>query len=370
MATSLEGSLEAIGVVELFGLIARERRTGTLEVRRVGGVARFGFLRGWPLADEGSTGRAGRDGVPDPLASPSLRSALFALVRDPDGSFEFDDREDEERLDSSADVADEPAPTELLARLSEWRELAEKAPLDGAVFRAGSPEGGATPGGLESDVNRGGRLDAVWKAVDGRRRVADLAEELPFELPELLALLVRLQDSGWIVFDARATRAGALRSSRGDGSAEVADAAPAAPERTRTLRQIVTSLVPVAVLAVIAAISQLPQVGGAPAARDGLVFELPNSALARARSRVDRVRVRRAIEAFRLAEGRWPRELRELVEAGVLPGGALTAPSGEPYYYRVDGDGIVLLPPAHSVLPAGSSGAIDPSGAPTSERTR
>ena len=56
-------------------------------------------------------------------------------------------------------------------------------------------------------------------------------------------------------------------------------------------------------------------------------------------------RLQRALEAHRLLTGSWPRELRQLAEAGWLPEAALTGPEGHPYYYERRGDAYVLLAP-------------------------
>jgi hypothetical protein len=56
-------------------------------------------------------------------------------------------------------------------------------------------------------------------------------------------------------------------------------------------------------------------------------------------------RLRGALEVYRLEKGAFPDRLAELVGAGLAVGRDLRYPWAEPYYYRRDGDGYVLLPP-------------------------
>jgi hypothetical protein len=56
-------------------------------------------------------------------------------------------------------------------------------------------------------------------------------------------------------------------------------------------------------------------------------------------------RLRGALEVYRLEKGAFPDRLAELVGAGLATDRDLRYPWAEPYYYRRDGEGYVLLPP-------------------------
>ena len=68
-------------------------------------------------------------------------------------------------------------------------------------------------------------------------------------------------------------------------------------------------------------------------------------AFAAAREAVEARRVRNALDAWRAGRGAWPERLDALSEAGWIEHGALTSPTGAPYYYRWRADGVVLLSP-------------------------
>ena len=56
-------------------------------------------------------------------------------------------------------------------------------------------------------------------------------------------------------------------------------------------------------------------------------------------------RVRHALDAFRLMEGRWPGDLAELERSGLVDGAALASTSARPYYYvQRDGKALLLAP--------------------------
>ena len=92
-----------------------------------------------------------------------------------------------------------------------------------------------------------------------------------------------------------------------------------------------------ALLAAIAAAISARGLTAAPGLRDDTVQ--------RFLSRYQVGRLRGALEVYRLEKGDYPAHLADLVEAGLAEGRDLRYPWAEPWHYRRNGPGYVLLPP-------------------------
>jgi hypothetical protein len=77
----------------------------------------------------------------------------------------------------------------------------------------------------------------------------------------------------------------------------------------------------------------------------GGVFSIERTALGKVREAYATRRIRNAVEAYRLAEGRWPSRLAELEKRGLVGPEALAAPAGRPYYSMNREGGFVILAP-------------------------
>jgi hypothetical protein len=74
-------------------------------------------------------------------------------------------------------------------------------------------------------------------------------------------------------------------------------------------------------------------------------FRIESESLESVREAQATRRLRNAVEAFRLTEGRWPARPEELRELGLVAAAALARPPGRPYYFAQRSDGVVLLAP-------------------------
>ena len=100
------------------------------------------------------------------------------------------------------------------------------------------------------------------------------------------------------------------------------------------------TLVPLLLLAAAAWFAQTPTHAPEPA-------RIASGSLERLRDAYATRRVRNAIDAYRLNEGRWPDVFRDLQAGGYLDAEALAAPAGRPYYSVNRDDGVVFLAPEH-----------------------
>ena len=85
-----------------------------------------------------------------------------------------------------------------------------------------------------------------------------------------------------------------------------------------------------------------------PAATPALPFRIEGETLASVREAQATRQLSHAVEAFRLAEGRWPARIEDLLARGLVAPEVLARPAGRPYYFAQRSDGVVLLAPVKS----------------------
>ncbi|MDX1649254.1 MAG: DUF4388 domain-containing protein, partial [Myxococcota bacterium] len=261
------------------------------------------------------------------IADLVTRDTIFTLLRWTRGSFHFTSqkvtppREDAPRLPAEQILMDG------LRMVDEWRAMDPVATRPGTVFqRVGRFEAyrdahaGAPPESLA-------QAERVFYLIDGRltaRRVIDLSRLGDFDGARLLS---------------RLHRAGVIEP--------VGDEALARSRRRRRIPELeggrsllgpALAGLPFLLLAgvvwtILAMPAPVPPVSGLldadPAQRTALAFE--------------RLRLRHAVEAHRLAEGNWPRDLSQL---GRPPArGAMASRQAAPYYYAQRGPSFVVLAP-------------------------
>jgi hypothetical protein len=57
--------------------------------------------------------------------------------------------------------------------------------------------------------------------------------------------------------------------------------------------------------------------------------------------------IRRELEVYRYETGVYPKSLETLVQAGLLTDRDIRFPCHQPYFYRVQDGGVLLLPPVN-----------------------
>ena len=376
MSVGLSGNLRDFGIADVFQLIGQQRKTGVLELSRGTRRVQLVFDQGRVVVAHPA---ATRDGDPDPLgdmmarcgvltrrrveeATSARRSSaqtfgravvergwldsaqveciedlltrdtIFEVLRWESGSFDFRAQTVSHDRDPGTLLGAEQILMDGLRMVDEWQSLAAQIPSDQTVFE--------TVGSFESYRDGSDTLSAdqlesariVHSLVDGRlpaRRVVDLSRLGTFDGTRILAELrsagliepVQGQRALSLRRHVRAVRSGAPRLSGGVG-ASVATA--------------------VCMLALLASVVFVRVHEPEPAPP-----RIEQQSLERLREAYATRRLRNAMDAYRLAEGRWPASLDELERGGFLGADALAAPEGRPYYSSNRDDGVVLLAPEY-----------------------
>lgn len=371
MTVALRGNLGDFGIGEVFQLIGQQRKTGVLEVDGdagerihvnfvdgsvvsaclVGGhedaalgdmLVRTGLLTPDRLlaieqrleAEEDTfrrlaihrEGLAARDvdGVEDLVT----RETLFELLRWTAGSFHFSNQKVRIRQPDARGTPAEQILMDGLRMIDEWRTFDPATTRPDTVFRH------AAGFGVYRDSVRGesprqlAEAQRLFEALDGRRSVRsaiDLSRLGSFEGARILTALRR---SGAVEAIATAELPKAVR-------VRALAATAAVPDRALWRR----ALAAVTPFVLLAAVAWLAQRAPAPSAPD-LRGDLERAAVVHGGT----LRLRNAAEAFRFAQGRWPRDLGELAAAG-SDGAPLAGGAGSPYSLAVSGGETAVLAP-------------------------
>ncbi len=362
MSVALNGNLRDFGISEVFQLIGQQRKTGTLRVRRgarevelhfdegrivtaapaeAPGVAIGDMLVrcGVVAADVHRKARRGLDPEQDledalveagALTSEELRATedlltretLFDLLRWVDGSFHFVAQAPHHRRPSDSLLPAEQVLMDGLRMVDEWSAFADRAPSPNTQLRRrGSLEEFRTSEAAQHSPNPA-QTEKIYLLVDGRSplsRVVDLSRLGTFLATRIVVDLMR---AGWIE--------AVNQRKRGLGAAR----APRLP-----LRTVLANLLPLVLLGALALAVERP--APAPAAS---VISLERDLLLEAHQRFSAARMRNLIEAYRLVQGEWPRQIQPL-QLWAAAAGALTPLEHGPYYFRRRDHGPVLLAP-------------------------
>lgn len=290
------------------------------------------------------------------MAALQTTETLYKLFQWKAGSYEFVQQDVEHDPLQGAPIRPEAVLMEGFRRLDEWplvrrtitsmtltfeRARPLEAPtlehdadgddvdaaLDAALEGASAPSGDGAP----SSIGRAERL--VYRLADPEmsvQRLCDLSRLGEFETCKALHSLV---EAGYLR---------PLPPRRGAAGEED-------EERRRTLDlslvlrrgAVQTALGICSVLLVVVAIQTL---GPTPPRVVGVV---PVNLSAARLVEVDTTRARlgSALEQYRLARGRYPERLEQLVEQDLVDASDLSRPFDVPFHYRAAGDGYVLLPP-------------------------
>jgi hypothetical protein len=367
VSIALRGNLRDFGISEVFQLIGQQGKTGVLEIggeeqriqlrfdagsivsaAPVGAhpdaalgdlLVRVGWLTRERLAElvrqrrdhlqslstliagEGDLSQSQVEEIEDLLTQESL----FTVLRWQEGSFHFVAQAVEHDRPPQKLLGAEQVLMDGMRMVDEWQTFADRVPTEDSVFQR-----------IASFESRGRQLpegpirhsaERLFRMVDGRlsaRRLIDLSRLGTFEGTRLLAQLCDLA-----LIEPVATRPVATTRVR-------APVLPGSP-----LRLALASLLPLLLL------GSLPWLPGlvaperaAQEPRIEAAFEM------RAWQGLSTRRLQRAVEAYRLVTGHWPRDLDELARRGWVPPSALTGPEGRPYYYARRGGAYVLLAPS------------------------
>jgi len=387
MPVGLSGNLVDFGIADVFQLIGQQRKTGVLELRNGEVRAQLVFWNGMVVTAAPAVSRAGDiDPVADRLVRCGLlprerageamtlckasaqtlprvlvdrgwldtatvreaeelvtRDTIFEVLRWHEGSFDF----------RASEVNPDRSPTDMLGAeqilmdglrmVDEWQSHRALVPSESAVYtRTGSFERF-----LESQPHIGADerqcAERVFALVDGKksaRRIIDLARLGTFDGVRCLADL---------------HQGGAIRALSSGETASLPSLPEVGVDRAALLRAAVSAGVPLLILAAAVVWATAPTPVG-PEAPAGVAIhrasfeDLAHDYVARA--------ARRAVEAYRLEHGRWPRDLDEVERAGLLPEGWLAGTEGRPYYSLHHELGPLLLAPEVSLA------AVPPRGSP------
>jgi hypothetical protein len=371
MSVALRGNLEDFGIADVFQLVGQQRKTGILEFTGTDGRrVQLRFDRGAVVSAAPAESRAHeslgdmfvrcgfltRDQVdalhaecePSGQSLPRLavargwideekleiiedlltRETIFEVLRWSGGSFDFRAQQVFHRRAIDTLLGAEQILMDGLRMVDEWQSFADLVPSEDTVFqRVGRFE--TYRDQVSGEMARHlAQAERVFYLIDGRlkvRRVIDLSLLGSFDATRALAALY---DAGVIA----PLDAGSLQRLR--------RARPKVLPRTDA-RGWVATLVPLALLALVAFATYW---GNAAPPQAG-VFAIPPSALDLVRDNYATLRVRHALEAYRMSGGHWPRRLAQLSEHGILAPDELASDQGHPYYYVERAEGAVLLAP-------------------------
>ena len=378
--SALGGNLEDFGIAEIFQLIGQQRKSGVLTLcsgdkrieipfdrGAVVGASPVGDFAGAALAD--MLVRCGYATVErvDVLRRKSVASAetlkglavesglisgtemvkledlltnetLFDLLRWSAGSFDFKPGDVGHERAFELMMGAEQILMDGLRMTDEWQNFAGSIPAEDMVFRHTDVFGGETGQALgpipRIDPEKAERISLL---IDGRasvRRVIDLSRLGTFEA---MQVIVALQQAGLI---------------RAAPPPRTRRRVPL-PLRKHQLRGALTAMLSLLVLLAFTLStlrhSRASFEWGNESANSGalgLGFALDQKPLETVRAAYAAMRTQHAIEDFRMANRRWPRDRGEVEELR-LPGSvALAATESAPYYYVRRENGAVLLAPA------------------------
>ncbi len=370
VSVALNGNLRDFGISEVFQLIGQQRKTGALHVRqgarefelhfdegrivnaapsdapgvavgdmlvRCGVIAADVYRKAKRKAEPGEStadalvnaGHLTREELRE-IEDLLTRETLFDLLRWVEGSFHFVAQAAEHRRSADSLLPAEQVLMDGLRMVDEWGAFADRAPSANTLLRPrgsleefrSSQAANTSPHPLETDK--------IFLLVDGRSpvsRVVDLSRLGTFTATRIL---VELIGAGWI--EPVSERRRGMRSA----------GAPRIP-----LRSLLANLLPLVLLAALALAVERPTHAPAPS-----VISLDRDFLLEAQHRFSAARMRNLVEAYRLAEGQWPRQIQPL-QLWAAAAGALTPLENGPYYFRRRDQGPVLLAPE----PRNASGA-------------
>jgi hypothetical protein len=370
MSVGLSGNLKDFGIADVFQLIGQQRKTGLLALRTRGAEASLVFDKGGVVTAVPASGgdvealveklvrcglirreqaqelSAAARASADPPATLVVerrwlaveeveriedlltRDTIFEVLRWSAGSFDFRARDLTHHRDPASLLGAEQILMDGLRMLDEWQSFSGAVPSDTTVFeRSGHFEAYRQRASQRSPAALT-QAERLFSLIDGRvtaRRAIDLAQLGTFDGTQILAELV---EAG-LLKQSRAARTSRIRRPGRSG------------ERLAVVRRAVSTVTPILLLALMVVLVRPGPVANAP---EG-AFAIQRDTLSKVRQAYETRRLRRAVDAFHMIEGRWPASLDDLVQAGVVPEDALATPAGRPYYSMRLNQGVAILAP-------------------------
>lgn len=377
MSVGLSGKLEDFGIADVFQLIGQQRKTGILELTGSSARVQLVFDNGLVVSAAPMGARAtDADPLGDKLVSCGLltreradeadaacrssaqtvarivvergwlraeqvgrvedlltRDTIFDILRWKRGSFDFRAQHVAHHKNPGALLGAEQILMDGLRMVDEWNSIQKLVPSGDTVFqRVGRiesyrKEAQDVPPAQKEHAER------VFELIDGRlsiQRVIDLSLLGKFEGARAVAGL---------------RRAGVIKQLDPEGVRQLRKHFRPPRSTAAVVRQWVTAVIPLLLLC-LAAASTRPGAPAAAAPGDGF-FPIEQTGLEKVREAQATRRIRNAVEAYRLAEGRWPSGLAELEKRGLVRPEALAPPAGRPYYSVNREGGFVILAPEH-----------------------
>jgi hypothetical protein len=375
MSVGLSGKLQDFGIADVFQLIGQQRKTGILELKGGSTRVQLVFDGGLVVSAAPMSARAtDADPLGDKLVSCGLltreraeeaeaacrssaqtvarsvvergwlraeevnqieelltRDTILDILRWRRGSFDFLAQQVTHDKDPGALLGAEQILMDGLRMVDEWNSIQKMVPAGETVFqRVGRIESyrkeaqGVPPAQIE-------HAERMFELIDGRlsiQRVIDLSRLGKFEGTRAVADL---------------RRAGVIKQLDPEGVRELRKHFRPPGSTATAVRHWVAVALPLLLLCLAAALTRPGAHAAAPPG--GGVFSIERTALDKAREAHATRRIRNAVEAYRLAEGRWPSRLAELEKRGLVGPEALAAPAGRPYYSMNREGGFVVLAP-------------------------
>ncbi len=371
MSVALRGNLQDFGIADIFQLIGQQRKTGVLEFTDSDGLrVQLRFDRGAVVAAAHADSRAHEslgnmlvrcgclthaqvdtlhaECEPSGQSLPRLAVArgwieeadleqiedlltletIFEVLRWSDGSFDFRNQQVFHSRPLETLLGAEQILMDGLRMVDEWQSFADLVPSEDMVFERVQSFDSFRD---RPDAPMDRRLEyakRVYGLVDGRlkvRRVIDLSRLGNFDATRALAVLCE---------------AGAI------APVDISNQPKSRRPRPKVLppadaRGWAATLIPLLLLGAVtfAAHSRSVKV------QQPAGVEISASVLDLVRDNYATLRVRHALEAYRIGGRRWPDRLFELSDRGILPTEQLASEQGRPYYYVKRADGAVLLAP-------------------------
>ena len=370
MSVALRGNLQDFGIADIFQLIGQQRKTGILEFTGPEGSVQLRFDQG-AVVSAAPVGVRAEQALGDMLARCGLldheqvmalerecdaaaqtvprlavsrgwlsqtdlekiedlltRETFFSVLRWETGEFDFRAQDVQQNRPLDSLLGAEQMLMDGLRMVDEWQSFAEVIPSQDATYqRVSGFEEFRTRSQLDASQMESAEL--IFQLVDGRisaRRIIDLSMLGTFDAVRILVDL---------------KQAGVIAPLANQKQQQLRPAPQSRRLRTEQVRGWIAALLPLVLLLSAVATALL----GMSKHDEGPGIELRSQPFEAMRQDYAARGVRHALEAYRLADGRWPEELTELAARGLLGAEALAHPEGRPYYYVEREDGAVLLAP-------------------------
>ncbi len=256
-----------------------------------------------------------------------IYETIYDLFRWGEGQFRFDLKLVERYRKIPLALSPENVLLNVLRILDEWPEIEKKISSPYIVFEKVSPEeSGEAYNIAEFGEKISEEGEVIQGLVDGKRTVQEIIDRSLLGKYNVFDSLVKLEEGGLVQ--------------------RVAIARPSFIDLVS--RKTLSNISSILRLGALFVIILLLVIYGKPFLKDVVTnarIEKPEVSLPRAYSGdFHKKKIIRALEIYRLERGEYPEDLQKLVSTGILADWDLFSEDGQPYRYKVDGDGIVLSP--------------------------